>query len=77
MRKALLSLLSAAGAALTALAVVAAGAAGGSTTAAVSPSVERPALVTCGRTRTIGVAAPVTGPAASIGSQQPGGPGST
>ncbi len=28
------------------------------------------ALITCGRTRTIGVAAPVTGPAASIGAQQ-------
>jgi branched-chain amino acid transport system substrate-binding protein len=28
------------------------------------------ALIRCGRTRTIGVAAPVTGPAASIGSQQ-------
>ena len=28
------------------------------------------ALITCGRTRTIGIAAPVTGPAASIGAQQ-------
>jgi branched-chain amino acid transport system substrate-binding protein len=28
------------------------------------------ALITCGRTRTLGVAAPITGPAASIGSQQ-------
>ncbi len=28
------------------------------------------ALLTCGKTRTIGVAAPITGPAASIGSQQ-------
>ena len=28
------------------------------------------ALIRCGRTRTIGVAAPITGPAASIGSQQ-------
>ena len=28
------------------------------------------ALIRCGRTRTIGIAAPVTGPAASIGSQQ-------
>ena len=28
------------------------------------------ALIRCGRTRTIGVAAPVTGPAASIGAQQ-------
>jgi branched-chain amino acid transport system substrate-binding protein len=28
------------------------------------------ALITCGRTRTIGVAAPITGPAASIGVQQ-------
>ncbi|HUI35965.1 MAG TPA: hypothetical protein VLZ04_00610, partial [Gaiellaceae bacterium] len=28
------------------------------------------ALVTCGKTRTIGLAAPITGPAAAIGNQQ-------
>jgi branched-chain amino acid transport system substrate-binding protein len=55
--------------ALTALAV-AAGTAGGSPTAAKAPTVTDTTLIRCGRTRTIGVAAPVTGPAASIGSQQ-------
>jgi branched-chain amino acid transport system substrate-binding protein len=68
MTKALVSILSAL-AALTALAV-ATGTAGGSTTAAKSPTVTDQALIACGRTRTIGVAAPVTGAAASIGSQQ-------
>jgi branched-chain amino acid transport system substrate-binding protein len=68
MRKALLPILSAL-TALTALAV-AVGTAGGSTTAAQSPTASDRALITCGRTRTIGIAAPVTGAAASIGSQQ-------
>ena len=68
MTKALVSILSAL-AALTALAV-ATGTAGGSTTAAKSPTVTDQALIACGRTRTIGVAAPFTGAAASIGSQQ-------
>ena len=68
MRKALVSILAAL-AALTTLAV-ATGTAGGSTTTADSPTVTDRTLITCGRTRTIGVAAPVTGPAASIGSQQ-------
>ena len=68
MRKAFVSILSAL-AALTALAV-ATGTAGGSTTAAKSPSVTDRTLISCGRTRTIGVAAPITGAAASIGSQQ-------
>jgi branched-chain amino acid transport system substrate-binding protein len=67
MRKALGSIL----VVLTALVALAAatGTAGGSTTAN-SPTATEQAQVTCGRTRTIGVAAPVTGPAASIGSQQ-------
>jgi branched-chain amino acid transport system substrate-binding protein len=70
MRKALLPLLSAL-AALTALAVAATGTAGSSTTtAAKAPTGADSALVRCGRTRTIGVAAPITGAAASIGSQQ-------
>src|SRR5918992_4034728 len=68
MRKAFVSILSAL-AALTALAV-ATGTAGGSTTAAKSPTASDTALIPCGRTRTIGIAAPVTGPAAWIGSQQ-------
>jgi branched-chain amino acid transport system substrate-binding protein len=69
MRKALIPILSAL-TALTALAV-ATGTAGGSTPAAAkAPAASDTALITCGRTRTIGLAAPVTGPAASIGSQQ-------
>jgi branched-chain amino acid transport system substrate-binding protein len=53
------------------LAVVAA-AAGRSDSAAAPTATGAPgtAAITCGRTRTIGVAAPVTGPAASIGQQQ-------
>jgi branched-chain amino acid transport system substrate-binding protein len=68
MKKALIPILSAL-TALTALAL-ATGTAGGSATAAKSPTVTDQTLITCGRTRTIGVAAPVTGAAASIGSQQ-------
>jgi branched-chain amino acid transport system substrate-binding protein len=68
MRKSLIPILSAL-TALTALAV-AAGTAGGSTTTAQSPTVTDRTLIACGRTRTIGVAAPITGAAASIGSQQ-------
>jgi branched-chain amino acid transport system substrate-binding protein len=70
MRKVLLPILSAL-MALTALAVAATGTAGGSTPAAAkAPTGADTAMIACGRTRTIGVAAPVTGPAASIGSQQ-------
>jgi branched-chain amino acid transport system substrate-binding protein len=68
MRKALIPILSAL-TALTALAV-ATGTAGGSTAAAKSPTVTDHTLITCGRTRTLGLAAPITGAAASIGSQQ-------
>jgi branched-chain amino acid transport system substrate-binding protein len=68
MRKALVSILAAL-AALTALAV-ATGTAGGSTTVAESPTATDQAQLRCGRTRTIGVAAPITGAAASIGQQQ-------
>jgi branched-chain amino acid transport system substrate-binding protein len=68
MRKALIPILTAL-TALTALAV-AVGTAGGSTTAAQSPTTSDRTLITCGRTRTIGIAAPITGAAASIGSQQ-------
>src|SRR5262245_7721865 len=70
MRKALLPLLALV-AALTALVVAATGTAGSSsTTAAKAPTGADASLVRCGRTRTLGVAAPITGPAASIGSQQ-------
>jgi branched-chain amino acid transport system substrate-binding protein len=68
MKKALIPILSAL-TALTALAL-ATGTAGGSTTTAKSPNVTDQTLITCGRTRSLGVAAPVTGAAASIGSQQ-------
>jgi branched-chain amino acid transport system substrate-binding protein len=68
MRKALFPILSAL-TALTALAV-ATSTAGGSTAAAKSPTVTDQTLITCGRTRTLGLAAPITGAAASIGSQQ-------
>jgi branched-chain amino acid transport system substrate-binding protein len=67
MKKALVPIL-AAFTTLVALAV-ATGSAGGSTTAN-SPTVNERAQITCGRTRTIGIAAPITGAAASIGSQQ-------
>ncbi len=68
MKKTLVSILSAL-TALTALAV-ATGTAGGSSAPAESPAAADTALIKCGTTRTIGVAAPITGPAASIGSQQ-------
>ncbi len=68
MRKTLVSILTAL-AALAAL-VVATGTAGGSPAAAESPAAKDTALIKCGVTRTIGVAAPITGPAASIGQQQ-------
>jgi branched-chain amino acid transport system substrate-binding protein len=61
-------------AALFATAVAAlASAAWGSTTRASSPAAAAQAgsaLVKCGKTRTIGMAAPITGPAAAIGNQQ-------
>jgi branched-chain amino acid transport system substrate-binding protein len=68
MRKVLIPILSA----LTALAAlaVATGTAGGSTAAAKSPTVTDQTLIRCGRTRSLGIAAPVTGDAASIGTQQ-------
>ena len=56
-------------AALTTL-VVATGTAGGSPVAADSPAAADTRLINCGVTRTIGVAAPITGGAASIGTQQ-------
>jgi len=52
---------------VAALAVVAAGSGGASTQSSAAGA---NALVTCGKTRTIGIAAPITGPAASLGAQQ-------
>jgi branched-chain amino acid transport system substrate-binding protein len=63
MRKALVLVPVAAGAA--ALATVALG-----TASPAGPAAAESALITCGNTRSIGVAAPITGAAASIGSQQ-------
>jgi branched-chain amino acid transport system substrate-binding protein len=70
MRKALLAALAVLG-----LSVAAAAYAGGPATnarseAAVSPASAERASIRCGRTRTIGVAAPLTGLAASLGQQQ-------
>ncbi|HEV8686826.1 MAG TPA: branched-chain amino acid ABC transporter substrate-binding protein [Gaiellaceae bacterium] len=56
-------------AAAAALAPVALGT-GASTDSAVRPAAAGSALLKCGKTRTIGVAAPITGPAASLGQQQ-------
>jgi len=69
MRKALVSILTAL-AALGALVVATGTAGGGSPATAESPAAEDTALIKCGVTRTIGVAAPITGGAASIGTQQ-------
>src|SRR5919108_4809242 len=63
MKKSILALLVAA----LAFAVVAAGTGGASTQ---SPKAAASALVKCGKTRTIGFMAPVTGPAADIGLEQ-------
>jgi branched-chain amino acid transport system substrate-binding protein len=63
MRKALVLLpIAAAAAVLTAVAL--------GTTSPASPAAAKRALITCGNTRSLGVAAPITGAAASIGSQQ-------
>jgi branched-chain amino acid transport system substrate-binding protein len=65
MRKALALVPVAAAAALTSVALGTA-----STESVVKPAASDTALITCGKTRTIGVAAPITGPAASLGQQQ-------
>src|SRR5919108_1865893 len=52
---------------IAALAVAAAGSGGASTQ---SPAAAGSALIKCGKTRTIGIAAPLTGDAASLGLQQ-------
>src|SRR5437764_13288356 len=61
MKKSFLALL------VAALAFAAAGTGGASTQ---SPQAAGRALLTCGKTRTIGLLAPITGPAASIGRLQ-------
>jgi len=61
MKKVLLALLAAA------LAFAAVGTGGASTQ---SPAAKASALVTCGKTRTLGFLGPITGPAASLGQQQ-------
>jgi branched-chain amino acid transport system substrate-binding protein len=67
MRKALAAAVLAAG--LAALTTAAWGASNGSTKVA-SPARTGSALVKCGKTRTIGLMAPITGPAASLGQPQ-------
>jgi len=67
MRKALVAAVLAAG--LAALTTAAWGASNGSTKIA-SPASTGSALVKCGKTRTIGLMAPITGPAASLGQPQ-------
>jgi branched-chain amino acid transport system substrate-binding protein len=67
MRKALVAVALAAG--LAALSTAAWGASNGSTRV-TSPASAGGALVKCGKTRTIGLMAPITGPAASLGQPQ-------
>lgn len=64
MRKLVVAALLAAGVAALASAAL------GSTKAPARAASAGSALVTCGKTRTIGLAAPITGPAAAIGNQQ-------
>jgi branched-chain amino acid transport system substrate-binding protein len=64
MRKLVVAALLAAGVAALASAAL------GSTKAPARTASAGSALVTCGKTRTIGLAAPITGPAAAIGNQQ-------
>src|ERR687888_1840161 len=64
MKKSILALLVAA---LAFAAFVAAGTGGASTQ---SPKAAASALITCGKTRSLGLLAPITGPAASLGVQQ-------
>jgi branched-chain amino acid transport system substrate-binding protein len=65
----LLAGLAIAGAAALAVAAAAAGRSDG-TAAPTAKAAPATAQIACGRTRTIGVAAPITGPAASLGQQQ-------
>ncbi|HET7760478.1 MAG TPA: branched-chain amino acid ABC transporter substrate-binding protein [Gaiellaceae bacterium] len=67
MRKYVVAALAAAGVAALATAAFGSTSSQSRTSAAASPAT---ASVTCGKTRTIGLAAPITGPAAAIGNQQ-------
>ena len=67
MRKYVVAALAAAGVAALATAAFGSTSSPSRTHAAASPAT---ASVTCGKTRTIGLAAPITGPAAAIGNQQ-------
>src|SRR5690242_6836414 len=67
MRKYVVAALAAAGVAALATAAFGSTSSPSRTNAAASPA---SASVACGKTRTIGLAAPITGPAAAIGNQQ-------
>lgn len=70
MKKALSLALLLAGVGAAAAAAFGATSAPDKTSAPAASASDDRALITCGRTRTIGVAAPITGPAASLGQQQ-------
>jgi branched-chain amino acid transport system substrate-binding protein len=70
MRKGLLAAFAVLGLSVAAAAYAGGPASSARPEAAVSPSAAERASIRCGRTRTIGVAAPITGAAASLGQQQ-------
>jgi branched-chain amino acid transport system substrate-binding protein len=70
MKKGLLAALAALGLSAAAAAYAGGPAASSRPDAAASPAAAERAAIRCGRTRTIGVAAPITGAAASLGQQQ-------
>jgi branched-chain amino acid transport system substrate-binding protein len=70
MRKGLLAAFAVLGLSVAAAAYAGGPASSARPEAAVSPSAAERATIRCGRTRTIGVAAPLTGAAASLGQQQ-------
>jgi branched-chain amino acid transport system substrate-binding protein len=70
MRKGLLAALAVLGLSVAAAAYAGGPASSARPDAAASPAAAERALIRCGRTRTIGVAAPITGAAASLGQQQ-------
>ena len=70
MRKGLMAALAVLGLSVAAAAYAGGPASSARPDAAASPAAAERALIRCGRTRTIGVAAPITGAAASLGQQQ-------
>jgi branched-chain amino acid transport system substrate-binding protein len=70
MKKALLAALAVLGLSVAAAAAAGAPASSARPDVAASPAAAERALIRCGRTRSIGVAAPLTGAAASLGQQQ-------